>query len=137
MEDKQRRLLRHGSFQFLLGLLTGLVIPQFTNPRAGLASHLEGVMNGTFLLALGAAWHHLRLSRRDGAAAWWTLLYGTYGNWLFTTASAVFGTAAMMPIAAGHHAGAPWQEALITAGLASVAVSMIVAIALVLYGLRR
>jgi hydroxylaminobenzene mutase len=38
---------------FLLGLLTGFAVQRFTNPRMGLAAHLEGVMNGTFLLALG------------------------------------------------------------------------------------
>ena len=40
---------------FLLGLITGLVVQQLENPRMGLAAHLEGLMNGTFLLALGAA----------------------------------------------------------------------------------
>ncbi len=42
-------------FLFLIGLLTGFVEPQFTNVRMGLAAHLEGVMNGIFLVALGAA----------------------------------------------------------------------------------
>jgi len=38
------------------GLLTGFVETKFLNPRMGLAAHLEGVMNGTFLVALGAVW---------------------------------------------------------------------------------
>ena len=45
----------HGMFLFLLGLLTGFVETKFANVRMGLAAHLEGVMNGIFLLALGAA----------------------------------------------------------------------------------
>ena len=60
MEDPRRRLLWHGMFLFLLGLLTGFVEQQFTNPRMGLAAHLEGVMNGIFLLALGAVWAAVR-----------------------------------------------------------------------------
>jgi hydroxylaminobenzene mutase len=36
---------------FLFGLVTGLVEQHFANMRMGLAAHLEGVMNGTFLLA--------------------------------------------------------------------------------------
>lgn len=47
--DYGRRLLWHGLFLFLLGLLTGLVVPMFQNPRMGLSAHLEGVMNGIFL----------------------------------------------------------------------------------------
>ena len=46
--DSKRRLIWHGTFLFLLGLLTGFVEQQFNNPRMGLAAHLEGVMNGTF-----------------------------------------------------------------------------------------
>ena len=53
--DSKRRLIWHGMFLFLLGLLTGFVEQQFNNPRMGLAAHLEGVMNETFLIALGAA----------------------------------------------------------------------------------
>ena len=59
--DAKRGLIRHGITLFLVGLLTGFIIPLTANPRAGLASHLEGVMNGTFLLALGCAWSELRL----------------------------------------------------------------------------
>lgn len=39
---------------FLPGLLTGFFESRFTNMRMGLAAHLEGVMNGIFLVALGA-----------------------------------------------------------------------------------
>jgi hydroxylaminobenzene mutase len=39
----------------LLGLITGLFGQRFSNVRMGLSEHLEGVMNGILLLALGAA----------------------------------------------------------------------------------
>ena len=54
MKGANRRLMWHGVLLFLLGLLTGLVEQRFTNVRMGLAAHLEGLMNGTFLIALGA-----------------------------------------------------------------------------------
>jgi hydroxylaminobenzene mutase len=62
MESTNRRLMWHGMFLFLIGLLTGFAEQHFANTRMGLAAHLEGVMNGTFLLALGAAWNEVRLS---------------------------------------------------------------------------
>jgi len=64
MVDSKRRLMWHGMFLFLLGLLTGFVETKFVNVRMGLTAHLEGVMNGIFLLALGAAWAEVRLSPR-------------------------------------------------------------------------
>jgi hydroxylaminobenzene mutase len=105
--------------------------------RMALSAHLEGVMNGTFLVALGAIWTEVRLSPLAKATAYWTALYGTYVNWLSTTFAAAFGTAAANPIlSAGHH-GEPWQENLAAAGFLSLAVSIIASSLLVLWGLRR
>jgi hydroxylaminobenzene mutase len=137
MEDTRRRMLWHGMFLFLLGLLTGFVQQKFSNPRMGLAAHLEGVMNGTFLVALGAIWTEVRLSPRLKSAAYWTALFGTYANWAVTTLAAIFGTAALSPITGAGHRGEPWQENLVTAGFMSVGVTIVASAILVLWGLRR
>lgn len=103
----RRRLVRHGLLLFLLGLITGFVVPSMANPRAGLAGHLEGVMNGMFLVIVGLAWSELRLSNRVGRAVSFLLLFGTYANWAATTASGILGTSKGTPIAgAGFQAGA-------------------------------
>lgn len=137
MPDNKRRLLWHGAFLFLLGLLTGLVQQQLTNPRMGLAAHLEGLMNGTFLIAVGAVWNELRLSPRQTAWTWWTLLFGTYANWAFTLLAAVFGTKAMTPLTSAGYSGSQWQEAVITIGFVSVGLAMIAAVVLLLIGWKR
>src|SRR4029453_11409242 len=103
MENTKRRLLWHGMFLFLLGLLTGFVEQKFRNPRMGLAAHLEGVMNGTFLVALGAVWAEVRLSPRMKALAYWTAWYGTFGNWATTTLAAIFGASSLSPITGAGH----------------------------------
>src|SRR5882757_3509366 len=115
MEDSRRRLIWHGMFLFLLGLLTGFVEQKFKNPRMGLAAHLEGVMNGTFLIALGAIWLEVRLSPRLKAAAYWSALYGAYVN-AVTTLAAILGTAALSPITGAGQSAARWPEAAIIAG---------------------
>jgi len=137
MDDSKRRLLWHGMFLFLLGLVTGLLETQFANPRMGLAAHLEGVMNGTFLVALGAIWAEVRLSPALKGAAYWTALYGTYANWVVTTLAAILGTGAMSPIAAPGRAALPWQEGLVTVGFMSVGLAIIAAALLALWGLRK
>ena len=137
MEDTKRRLLWNGMFLFLLGLLTGFVEQKFNNPRMGLAAHLEGVMNGTFLVALGAAWAEVRLSSPLKTAAYWSALYGTYVNWAVTTLAAIFGTAAMSPITSAGHSAQPWQEGIVTFGFMSVGPTIVACSILVLWGLRR
>src|SRR5260370_21942082 len=137
MENTKRRLLWHGMFLFLLGLLTGFVEQKFNNQRMGLAAHLEGVMNGTFLVALGAIWAEVRLSPRLKAAAYFSALYGTYANWAITTLAAIFGTGALSPITAAGLSAQPWQESLITLGFMSVGLVIVSAAILVLWGLRK
>lgn len=137
MHDRGRRLLWHGMALFLLGLLTGLVQPALENSRMGLAAHLEGVMNGTFLLALGAAWPKVRLSDRQSAVAYWATIGGTYGNWAVTLLAASLGTAAMTPIAGAGFGAQPWQEALVTFGFVAVGLAILVASVLLLIGFRR
>jgi hydroxylaminobenzene mutase len=133
----QRRLLILGAILFLLGLLTGFVPGELANPRMGLASHLEGVMNGMFLIALGAAWSHVHLGRRAESVAFWSLAFGTTANWLTTLLAAVWGTGRMTPLAAPGLKGLPWQEAVISAGLIALSVAMVVGTALVLLGFVR
>jgi hydroxylaminobenzene mutase len=83
------KLVRYGITLFFLGLLTGFVIPVMRNPRMGLASHLEAVMNGMFLILLGLIWQKLRLS--VGALKWgYSLsLFGTYTNWVTNLLAAI------------------------------------------------
>ena len=137
MDESKRRLLWHGMFLFLLGLFTGLAEPQFANPRMGLAAHLEGVMNGIFLLALGAVWTEVRLSTRWKTATYWGALYGTYANWAVTTLAAIFGTGALSPITAAGRSAQAWQESLVTLGFMSVGLATVATAILVLWGLRR
>ena len=58
-----RRVMWHGMFLFLLGMLMAFVEPRVANVRMGLAAHLVGLLNGIFLIALGAVWS-VAVSRR-------------------------------------------------------------------------
>jgi len=132
-----RTLLGSGALLFFLGLLSGLAIPAMINPRMGLSSHLEGVMNGMFLMVVGLSWSRLALSEKALTATIWCLLYGSFANWLFVQMAALWGTSEMTPIAGVGHVGSPWQELVITAGLVSVGVSMLVAGVLLVVGYFR
>lgn len=137
IENTRRRLVWHGMFLFLLGLVTGLAEPQFKNLRMALAAHLEGVMKGTFIIALGAVWSELRFSARQSAAAYWTALYGTYGNWAATALAAAFGTATLSPITSAGQHGQPWQENVVTVAFTTVGIAIVTCAVIVLWGARR
>jgi hydroxylaminobenzene mutase len=126
----------HGMCLFVLGLLTGFAEQHFANVRMGLAAHLEGLMNGTFLIALGAIWTQVRLSPVVKTIAFWTALYGAYVNWLVTFLAAIFGTGALSPITAPGRSAHPWQESLVTIGFMSVGVTIVASSVLALVGLR-
>src|SRR5215467_4188526 len=119
MDEGNRQLMWSGMLLFLLGLVTGLLEQRFTNVRMGLSAHLEGVMNGILLLALGGAWNEVRLPHPVKVTAYCAALYGTYVNWLVTSIAAAFGTAATSPITSAGHSGQPWQESFVAMGLPS------------------
>lgn len=134
--SRGRLLMKLGAVLFLLGLLTGFAIGAVENPRMGLTSHLEGVMNGTFLVAVGAIWTQLRLGDRAQKIAVALLAYGTYVNWLSTLLAAVWGTGRMTPIAAPGLEGTDMQEAIVNFGLLSLSIAIVVATVMIIVGLR-
>jgi hydroxylaminobenzene mutase len=136
MEITNRRLMWHGMFLFLIGLLTGFAETHFANVRMGLAAHLEGVMNGIFLIALGAIWGEIRLRPSAKAVGFRIALFGTYGNWFVTTLAAVFGTGSLSPVTAAGRAGQPWQESFVTLGFLFIGIAIIATAVMALWGLR-
>jgi hydroxylaminobenzene mutase len=132
-----QRLIWHGTFLFLLGLLTGLLIPALTSPRLGLSAHMEGLLNGVFLILVGGVvWKELRLPARVEAAGFWLLLCAAYCSWAFCLLAAIFGASQTLAIAGAGYAAATWQEQLVSLGLALGAICVVTAVCFLLYGLR-
>jgi hydroxylaminobenzene mutase len=136
-DERSHRLLQLGVLLFLLGLIGGFAIPGLANPRMGLASHLEGVLNGLFLVVLGLVWPRLVLRRRAAIALFWVALYGTFANWATTLLAAFWGAGTRMPLAAGAHRGTVVQELAIDVLLVTLSVAIVAACVLILWGLRR
>ena len=132
-----KALMWHGMFLFLLGLLVGLAEAHVANPRMGLAAHLEGLMNGTFLIALGAIWSYVQLSKTQASIAYWAALYGTYVNLITTTVAAIIGASSLSPITGAGHSASAWQEGIVMAGFITVGIAMLVSSVLILWGLRK
>jgi hydroxylaminobenzene mutase len=131
-----RRLKLLGMFLFLLGLITGFLMMNIKNPKMGLAAHMEGVMNGTFLIAVGLIWSELKLNNKLKTAAYGTLIYGTFVNWFVTLLSAYFGTSKMTPISGQGFVGTDLQENIVRVGYITVGLTMLFSVIVMTYGLR-
>jgi hydroxylaminobenzene mutase len=129
-------LLFLGILLFLLGLLIGLFIPLMTNPRMGLSAHLEGTMNGMFLVILGLIWGKLVLQEKWLTTAFWLTIYGSFANFVAVTIAAITGAGKMMPIAGGKE-GYSVIEGLISFLLISLSLAMITVCIIILSGLYR
>lgn len=134
----QTALFVMGLVLFLLGLVTGLLVPALTNPRMGVASHLQGMTNGPFLVAIGLLWPYLALSHPWQVVTVVLLGYGTYANWLATQLAAMWGAGRKFaPGAAGEHTASAAKESCVDLLLASLAPAMIAATIILIVGVVR
>lgn len=62
------------------------------NPRMGLSAHLEGTMNGMFLVLLGLLWHKLALKDKWLTTIFWLFIYGSFANFAAATIASITGT---------------------------------------------
>lgn len=125
-----------GLILFLFGLSVGLFVQKMANPRMALSAHLEGVMNGMFLIILGLIWKRLILSKTLLIITFWLVVYGTFANLIVVIIAAVTGFGKMMPIAGGLE-GTGAIEGLISFLLISLALCMLAVCIIVLIGFYK
>jgi hydroxylaminobenzene mutase len=130
------KLIFLGLILFLLGLMVGLFVQQMPNPRMALSAHLEGVMNGLFLVMLGLIWKQLVLSATWLRVTFWLAIYGTFANLAAVLIAAITGYGKMMPIAGGKE-GEGKTEAVISFLLVSLALCMMAVCVIVLTGFYK
>lgn len=125
-----------GVLMFLLGLFVGILIPIMTLPRMGLSAHLEGIMNGMFVVILGLIWNKIALSDEWLTITFWLTIYSSFTNFLTVTFSAITGFGKLMPLAGGKE-GTPAMEGVISFLLISLALALIAVCCIVLTGLFK
>jgi len=131
-----RTLTRAGFGLIFIALVTGLAIPAFLNARMALAAHLTGIMNGLLLVALSLTWRRLALSPGQSRLARTAALCSAYVNWATACLAAAWGTSRLTPLSGAGHAAAAWQESIVQVLQVSLGLAMLLALGLVVYGLR-
>ena len=126
-----------GVLLFFLGLIVGLFAPVLANPRMGVSSHIEGVLNGIFLIVLGLIWHKVDLPDRWLKITYWLALYGTFANWFSILIAAIFNAGKMLGIVANGREGPAVAEFVITFLLITLSIAMLSICVTVLIGLKK
>lgn len=134
--EQSNKLIFWGLALFLLGLTIGLFVQNMKNPRMALSAHLEGLMNGMFLMLLGLIWQRLMLSPKLLKIAFSLAIYATFANLLAVLIAAVTGFGKMMPIAGGQE-GTGIAEGLISFLLISLALCMLAVCIIAMIGFHR
>jgi hydroxylaminobenzene mutase len=137
MKKQSNNLIFYGIMLFFLGLVTGLFVPAFPNPRMGLSSHIEGVLNGMVLVLLGLIWSRLVLSNRWLKITFWLAIYGTFANWLGILIAAIFNAGKMLNVAAEGQEGPAFAEGIVGFSLISLSIAMLIISITVMIGLYR
>jgi (hydroxyamino)benzene mutase len=133
-----QRLFQIGIGLFLFSVLIGFAIPRFTVPRVALSAHLIGMLQGMFLTIIGLLWSRLSLRPGQSKIAFWLMVYQAVTATLSNLLAAAWGAGhTMIPMAAGAARGGNTQEIIISIGLRSTALCLILALLLILWGLRR
>ncbi|HRK07675.1 MAG TPA: hypothetical protein PLZ57_07880 [Pseudobdellovibrionaceae bacterium] len=131
-----RIILFCGACLFTLGLIAGLATGAFKNPRMALSAHLEGILNGMYMMLVALLWSRLSWSASAERIARWSLLWGAFVNFAACVLAAAWGTSRMTPIAGHGHSGSALHEWLVSALFVSVGVSMLVHAGIFTWALR-
>jgi (hydroxyamino)benzene mutase len=134
----KRRFLWHGIFICTLGFIIGLFIPLYANPRAGLAAHTLGITEGIFLAIIGLVYPQLKLSFSLAQTSFWMLIISVYVGLLGQFLSAAFGLKKILVITGtGMSEGDFWIETGVEIATKGISVLLLIACAIVLFGLRK
>jgi len=136
-EQQSGRLIFFGMFLFLLALVVGLGAPLLANPRLGISCHVEGVLNGIFLVILGLIWNRLALSKRWLIITYWLSIYGTFSNWLAYLIAAIFNAGRHLTIAKKAKEGAPLADNIVDFLLVTLTIAMLTICITIIIGLYR
>ncbi len=135
-EGAKRAMLKWGVLLVLLSTVQGFGLQLFANPRVGLSAHVDGLMSGTLLIALSAAWQQIHLGPRATGRSIFLLVWGLYAIWAALVLAAVFGTGASTPLASQGLRAPQWQETFVSVLLISGCVAILPPLVMVLLGLR-
>jgi hypothetical protein len=137
LERQSNRLLQLGAALLLFTALQGFVLPAMRVPQLALAAHSRVASQGVMFLVFGLVWPRLKVGRMQSLIAFWTYLYSSLVTLVAYLLAAIWGAGHVaIPLAAGSAQGTVMQENVIQGLLFTAAPTFLVAIIIILWGLR-
>lgn len=134
---QSQRILQVGVGLLLFTSFQGFAMPYLASPRLGLSLHSLSGLTSAMFLGLGAVWPRLQLGGTSSRLAFGLLLYSNLALLMAYAMGAVWGAGnESLPMAAGPAHGTAFQEALIKYVMYSCGPTVIMAFALIFWGLR-
>ncbi len=128
------QLVLHGTIVILLGMIAGFpyagAVTGGEDPRAWRMAHLEGVLNGLVMIAIGAAGSLIELGTGLQRLLFWSLVVTGYGNVLASILAATSGQRGLQP-------DGPLANVLVFGGFLLAVVGVLIALLLVVFGAQR
>jgi hydroxylaminobenzene mutase len=137
MGPNEKRLITWGAGLFLIGLLQGMVVPLFENPRMGLSGHLAAVQSGMALMVFALVTALSRWSAKLKARVSAGLIAGLYLIWIGITIAALTGASGVLPHAGQGYRAAPQIEFAVAGLILAGSILSIVTVLVLLIGLRQ
>jgi hydroxylaminobenzene mutase len=132
-----RRLVILGLVLFLIGLIQGVLIPNFHNPRMALSAHLAAVQSGMAMAIFGLIWALVDLKEGLLKIAYYTNVIGLYAVWFAITLGAALGASRALPIAGHGFSATPTTETVVELIVTFGAVATVVSVSLIVLGLLK
>lgn len=137
MGPNEKRLTTWGAGLFLIGLLQGIVVPLFENPRMGLSGHLVAVQSGMALMVFALVTALSRWSAKLNTQLSSGLIAGLYLIWIGITIAALTGVSRMLPHAGQGYRAAPQIEFAVAGLIVAGSILSIVTVLFLFIGLRQ
>jgi len=140
-QAKSHQILVNGLLLVMVGFLWGFVVPHTPFPRLALGAHVQFVTNGLVFIVMAILL--LTLPHNVGPKSSAVMLWAARLTWLMAfseAANAWWGTAQMLPIAAGQASatgGAAWQELVVKLAHIAAGLSLVVAWGLLVGGFLK
>lgn len=131
------RLVRHGVFLSVLGVVSGFAPMFVLNARMALAAHVGGIMNALLLLGLGAVWSLVRMPPARERLATRLLVWGAYGNWASTLVASITGAREFAPLAGAGYGASFTVEKVTLAAITVAALASLAGLGFVISGLGK
>jgi hydroxylaminobenzene mutase len=131
------RLIQIGVGFFLFTSLWGFALEYVASAHLGLSVHTLAAMEGVILVALGLVWRRLNLGAKASRTAFWMFVYSSFATVIAYIMAALWGAGnSTMKLAAGTAHGSAFQETTIKIVCYSAAPTVLIALVLILWGLR-